>query len=238
MTHHDSDHIRAARSQAISVASAVSLYGLSFGALAVISGFSVWQTVVLSLFMFSGASQFAFVGVMASGGLAAGWAAVASAGLLGARNGLYSLRMSPIVGPGWLKRLAAAQLTVDESTAVGSGQPSLAGNKTGFWWTAILLYTGWNAMTLVGALLGDVLGDVRTWGLDAAAAAAFLGLLWPRLNRGEPIAVGLGAGVLTVLLVPVLPAGVPIVVVAAVTIAVALYRHRVSPERPPREEVS
>jgi len=238
MTHHDIDHIRQARSQAISVASAVSLYGLSFGALSVISGFSVWQTMVLSLFMFSGASQFAFVGVLAGGALAAGWAAVASAGLLGVRNGIYSLRMSPIVGPGRLKRLVAAQLTVDESTAVGSGQPSLFGNKTGFWWTAILLYVGWNAMTLVGALLGDVLGDVRTWGLDAAAAAAFLGLLWPRLNRGEPIAVGLGAGVLTLVLVPVVPAGVPIVIVAAVTILVALYRHRVSPERPPREEVS
>lgn len=238
MTHHDIDHIRQARSQAISVASAVSLYGLSFGALSVISGFSVWQTMVLSLFMFSGASQFAFVGVLAGGALAAGWAAVASAGLLGVRNGIYSLRMSPIVGPGRLKRLVAAQLTVDESTAVGSGQPSLVGNKTGFWWTAILLYVGWNAMTLVGALLGDVLGDVRTWGLDAAAAAAFLGLLWPRLNRGEPIAVGLGAGVLTLVLVPVVPAGVPLVIVAAVTILVALYRHRVSPERPPREEVS
>lgn len=238
MTPHDLEHIRQARSQAISVASAVSLYGLSFGALAVISGFSVWQTMVLSLFMFSGASQFAFVGVIASGGMAAGWAAVASAGLLGVRNGLYSLRMSPIVGPGWLKRLTAAQLTVDESTAVGSGQSSLVGNKTGFWWTAILLYSGWNAMTLVGALLGDVLGDVRTWGLDAAAAAAFLGLLWPRLNRGEPIAVGLGSGVLTVVLVPVLPAGVPLVIAAAVTIVVALYRHRVAPERPPREEVS
>jgi len=238
MTPHDLEHIRQARSQAISVASAVSLYGLSFGALAVISGFSVWQTMVLSLFMFSGASQFAFVGVIASGGMAAGWAAVASAGLLGVRNGLYSLRMSPIVGPGWLKRLTAAQLTVDESTAVGSGQSSLVGNKTGFWWTAILLYSGWNAMTLVGAFLGDVLGDVRTWGLDAAAAAAFLGLLWPRLNRGEPIAVGLGSGVLTVVLVPVLPAGVPLVIAAAVTIVVALYRHRVAPERPPREEVS
>lgn len=238
MPPHDLEHIRQARSQAISVASAVSLYGLSFGALAVISGFSVWQTMVLSLFMFSGASQFAFVGVIASGGMAAGWAAVASAGLLGVRNGLYSLRMSPIVGPGWLKRLTAAQLTVDESTAVGSGQSSLVGNKTGFWWTAILLYSGWNAMTLVGALLGDVLGDVRTWGLDAAAAAAFLGLLWPRLNRGEPIAVGLGSGVLTVVLVPVLPAGVPLVIAAAVTIVVALYRHRVAPERPPREEVS
>ena len=231
------DHIRRARSQGLQVALAVSLYGVSFGALAVISGFTVAQTMVLSLVMFSGASQFALIGVIASGGAAAGFAAVASAGLLGIRNGLYALRMSPIVGPGGLKRLLAAQLTVDESTAVGTAQPSLASNRAGFWATALLLYTGWNLATLLGALLGDVLGDVRSWGLDAAAAAAFLGLVWPRLQAKEPIAVALVAGLLTALLLPALPAGVPILVVAVLTIVLALIRHRQSPSLPPREEV-
>ena len=238
MSSHDPELIRAARAQGVQVALAVSLYGVSFGALAVISGFSVGQTMVLSLLMFSGASQFALIGLIASGGVAAGFAAVASAGLLGIRNGLYALRMSPIVGTGWLKRLVAAQLTVDESTAVGTAQPSLAANKAGFWTTALLLYTGWNLATLAGALLGDVLGDVRTWGLDAAAAAAFLGLVWPRLRGREPIAVAIGAGFVTALLLPALPAGVPILVVAALTILLALIRHRQSPQRPPREEVS
>ena len=230
--------VRRARSQGAQVALAVSLYGVSFGALAVISGFSVAQTMVLSLVMFSGASQFALIGVIATGGAAAGFAAVASAGLLGIRNGLYALRMSPIVGPGALKRLVAAQLTVDESTAVGSVQPSLTSNRAGFWTTAVLLYAGWNLATLLGALLGDVLGDVRTWGLDAAAAAAFLGLVWPRLHAKEPIAVALAAGFLTALLLPVLPAGVPILVVAVLTIVLALVRHRQAPQRPPQEEES
>lgn len=227
--------IRRARSQGVQVALAVSLYGVSFGALAVISGFSVAQTMVLSLVMFSGASQFALIGVIATGGAAAGFAAVASAGLLGIRNGLYALRMSPIVGPGALKRLVAAQLTVDESTAVGSAQSSLESNRAGFWTTAILLYTGWNIATLLGALLGDVLGDVRTWGLDAAAAAAFLGLVWPRLQAKEPIAVALAAGFLTAILLPALPAGVPILVVAVLTIVLALIRHRRAPEGHLRE---
>lgn len=230
--------IRRARSQGVQVALAVSLYGVSFGALAVISGFSVAQTMVLSLVMFSGASQFALIGVIATGGAAAGFAAVASAGLLGIRNGLYALRMSPIVGPGALKRLVAAQLTVDESTAVGSAQSSLESNRAGFWTTAILLYTGWNIATLLGALLGDVLGDVRTWGLDAAAAAAFLGLVWPRLQAKEPIAVALAAGLLTAILLPALPAGVPILVVAVLTIVLALIRHRQAPEGPLREGAS
>jgi len=233
----DAELIRAARSQGLQVALAVSLYGVSFGALAVISGFSVAQTMVLSLLMFSGASQFALIGVIASGGASAGFAAVASAGLLGLRNGLYALRMSPIVGPGVVKRFVAAQLTVDESTAVGTAQPTLAASKAGFWTTALLLYAGWNIATLAGALLGDVLGDVRTWGLDAAAAAAFLGLVWPRLRAGEPIAVALGAGFVTALLLPALPAGVPILVVAALTIVLALIRHRQSPALPSEGEV-
>ena len=237
MSGDDAELIRAARSQGLQVALAVSLYGVSFGALAVISGFSVAQTMVLSLLMFSGASQFALIGVIASGGASAGFAAVASAGLLGLRNGLYALRMSPIVGPGVVKRFVAAQLTVDESTAVGTAQPTLAASKAGFWTTALLLYAGWNIATLAGALLGDVLGDVRTWGLDAAAAAAFLGLVWPRLRAGEPIAVALGAGFVTALLLPALPAGVPILVVAALTIVLALIRHRQSPALPSEGEV-
>lgn len=227
-------HVREARSQGIQVGLAVSLYGISFGALSVVLGFSVGQTMVLSLVMFSGASQFAVIGILASGGAAAGGAAVATAGLLGIRNGLYALRMSSLVGPGFLKRLLAAQLTVDESTAVAMSQTDLRSARAGFWTTALVLYAGWNAATLVGALAGNALGDVSAWGLDAVAAAAFLGLLWPRLVSLEPVVVALGAGVLTLVLVPTIPAGFPILIVALVAIVFALYRHRVAPLAPER----
>ncbi len=230
-------HVRQARSQGIQVGLAVSLYGISFGALSVVLGFSVWQTMVLSLVMFSGASQFAVIGILASGGASAGGAAVATAGLLGIRNGLYALRMSPVVGPGFFKRTLAAQLTVDESTAVAISQTDQKSARVGFWTTALVLYAGWNSATLVGALAGNALGDVSAWGLDAVAAAAFLGLLWPRLVSLEPIVVALAAGVLTLVLVPTIPAGLPILIVALVAIAFALYRHRVAPLTPePREE--
>ena len=165
---------RHARSQGIQVALAVSLYGISFGALAVALGFSVWQTMVLSLLMFSGASQFAFIGIVGTGGIAAAGAAIASAGLLGIRNGLYALRMSPLVGAGFWKRALAGHLTVDESTAVAVAQGDTESSRHGFWATALALYAGWNLATLVGALAGDALGDVRTWGLDAVAAALIL----------------------------------------------------------------
>jgi 4-azaleucine resistance transporter AzlC len=228
--------IRQARSQGIQVALAVSLYGMSFGALAMVSGFSLWQTMVLSLVMFSGASQFAVIGIVATGGVSAGVTAVLSAGLLGVRNGLYALRMSALLEPRGWTRPAAAQLTVDESTAVATAQPSREAARAGFWTTAVALFLGWNLSTLVGALLGDVIGDVRTYGLDAAAAAAFLGLVWPWLRVGEPVVVAIGAAVVSIVLLPVVPAGVPVLIVAVLAIAFGVYRHRVAPEAPPREE--
>jgi predicted branched-subunit amino acid permease len=227
-------HLRLARSQGVQVGLAVSLYGVSFGALSVVLGFSVGQTMVLSLLMFSGASQFAFIGIMASGGLAAAGAAIASAGLLGVRNGLYALRLSPVIGDGFLKRAVAAQLTVDESTAVAVAQTDTQAARHGFWSTAVVLYLGWNAATLLGAIAGNAIGDVRAWGLDAVAAAAFLALLWPRLTSREPIAVATVGAALTVVLVPFVPAGIPIVVVSLVAIATAIYRHRVDPQAPSR----
>lgn len=231
------DH-RLARAHGLQVALAVSLYGVSFGALAVTSGFSIGQTMVLSLVMFSGASQFALIGLIATGGANAGLAAVASAGLLGIRNGLYAVKMSPILAPRGGLRLLAAHLTIDESTAVASAQSTPSAARVGFWTTAVSLFLGWNAMTLVGALLGDILGDVRGYGLDAAAAAAFLGLVWPWLKSGEPVVVAVVAAVLTVAFVPVVPAGVPVLIVAVVAIGFGLYRHAVAPDQATNEDPS
>ena len=213
---------RAAWRASLAVGLAVSAYGVSFGALAVASGLDVWQTCVLSLVMFSGGSQFALIGVLASGGAAAGPAAIAGATLLGLRNGLYAIRVSPIVGPGWAKRLLAGHLTIDESTAVATAQSTLAGQKIGFWATGAIIYIGWNLTTLIGALLGDLLGDVSSWGLDAAAAAAFLGLVWPRLRALQPVVVAIAAAVVCAVLIPVLPPGLPVLVAALVAVVVGL----------------
>ena len=207
---------------AVSVGIAVSAYGFSFGALAVAAGLDVWQACALSLLMFTGGSQFALIGVLASGGVAAGPAAIASAALLGVRNGIYGMRMAPIVQGGWLRRIAAAHWTIDESTAVATAQPTLRGQRIGFWATGAIIYVGWNLTTLLGALLGDLIGDVRAYGLDAAAAAAFLGLLWPRLTALQPIAVAVAAGVVAAVLIPVLSPGLPVLAAASVAVVVGL----------------
>lgn len=209
---------RAAWRQALGVVLATSAYGVSFGALAVTSGLDVWQTCVLSLLMFTGGSQFAFVGVIGGGGVAG--AAIASAGLLGVRNVAYGLRMSSVVGTGFWRRAAASMFTIDESTAVALAQKDAGARRIGFWVTGVGVYLGWNLTTLAGALLGDVLGDVRAYGLDAAAAAAFLALLWPRIRRRQAIAVGAAAAVVAALTTPVLMPGLPVLVAALVALVV------------------
>jgi predicted branched-subunit amino acid permease len=208
----------------LGVAAAVSLYGISFGALAVASGLDFWQTQVLSLFMFSGGSQFAVIGLAATG--APGLSIVTAAGLLGVRNGLYAVRMSSVVGPGFWKRLLAGHWTIDESTAVAIAQTEPRAQRIGFWLTGAAIFVGWNAMTAAGAILGDALGDPRTWGLDAAAAAAFLGLLWPRIQARQPAAVAAVAAVITVLTVPTAPAGLPVLIAAGAGIVMALLAER------------
>jgi len=222
-----SSSVRASVSTSLGVAAAVSLYGISFGALAVASGLDFWQTQVLSLFMFSGGSQFAVIGLAATG--APGLSIITAAGLLGVRNGLYAVRMSAVVGPGFWKRLLAGHWTIDESTAVAIAQAEPRAQQIGFWLTGGAIFVGWNAMTAAGAILGDALGDPRTWGLDAAAAAAFLGLLWPRIQSRQPAAVAAVAAVITVLTVPTAPAGLPVLIAAAAGIVMALLAERRHP---------
>ncbi len=213
---------RVALRSALSVALAVSAYGVSFGALSVAAGLDVWQTQVLSLLMFSGGSQFALIGLIASGGISAAPAAIAASALLGSRNTLYAIRMSPIIGRGFFKRIAAGWITIDESTAVATTQPDLQSQRLGFWVTGLGIFVGWNLTTLAGALLGNLLGDVRQYGLDAAAAAAFLGLVWPRLKQLQPVVVAVAAAVVAVVVTPWVPPGVPIIAAAVVALVVGL----------------
>lgn len=213
------DAVARAWKQGLSVAVATSAYGLSFGALSVASGLDVWQTVVLSALMFSGGSQFAFIGVVAAGG---GVAGVASAAMLGLRNGLYGMSMRRVLQPRLAMVPLAAHVTIDESTAVALAQSDPRAQRVGFWVTGIGIYLGWNLSTLAGAVLGDQLGDPKQWGLDAAAAAAFVGLLWPRLRARQSIAVAAASAVLAAALLPVLPAGMPVIVAASVGIIVGM----------------
>ncbi len=231
------DPLRAARRQAVSVSVATGLYGVSFGALSVASGLDVAQTMALSLLLFSGGSQFALIGVVGAGGAVG--AAVASAALLGARNALYGAQLAPLLALPTSRLLPAAQLTIDESTAVATAQPTRAAARVGFWWTGAGIWVLWNLFTLVGALAGDRLGDPRRYGLDAAAAAAFLALVWPRLGgpQGRTARlVAAGAVLVALATTPVLPAGVPVLLAAGVAVLVGVLAPALPPTGPVNDD--
>jgi predicted branched-subunit amino acid permease len=203
----------------LSVAITVGTYGVAFGAASVAAGFSVLQSCLFSLLTFTGASQFAAVGVVASGGVAA--SAVATAALLGTRNALYGIQMAPLLQvKGW-RRVVSAQITIDESTGVALSQApkGLKAMREGFWITGTGVFIFWNIFTLLGALGAKALGNPASWGLDAAVPAAFLGLLWPRLQTNYQRVVAVASMVFAILVTPLLPAGLPIIATTVVAVA-------------------
>lgn len=193
----------------LSVAFAVGLYGAAFGAAGVTAGFSILQTCLLSLLLFSGASQFAVVGIMGAGGSAI--SAIATATLLGFRNALYGLQLAPILKVTGLKRILSAQITIDESTAVSTMQENNDDKVRGFYLTGIGVYVFWNLFTYLGALGASAIGDPAVWGLDAAVPAAFCGLVWPRLKDKKQFLISALAIFLALCLTPLSAAGVPII---------------------------
>jgi predicted branched-subunit amino acid permease len=198
---------------AIGIGVAVGVYGISFGVLAVAAGLSPLQACVMSLVVFTGASQFAFVGVVAAGG--GGLAALGPAVTLALRNAAYGVSLAPILAGRLRRRALAAQLVIDETTAMARSQEDVAAARRAFVLTGVCVWVCWGAGTAAGALLGGVLGDPRALGLDAMFPAAFLALLGPQLRRpGGPAAAVAGAAV-ALLLVPFAPTGVPVVAALA-----------------------
>jgi len=194
-------------------------FGLTFGAVATASGLSAIQAVAMSTVMFTGASQFALVGIVAVGG--APLAAISAALLLGLRNAFYGVPVARLVRPHGLRRLWTAHFVIDETTAMAVAQPTPRAARYAFWATGITLYALWTLGTVAGALIGRGINS-SAFGLDAAAPAIFLALLWPQRSGDRGPAVALGAGIVTLSLVTVVPAGIPIIAAAAVAILAGL----------------
>ncbi len=198
---------------AVGIGVAVGVYGISFGVLAVASGLSPAQACVMSMLVFTGASQFAFVGVIAGGGGAL--AAMGPAVMLAVRNAAYGLSLTSILPERLRDRAFAAHLVIDETTAMARAQAEPAAARRAFLATGVSVWVFWNLGTLAGALLGGGIGDPKSLGLDAMFPAAFLALLAPQLRRpGAPVAAVAGVAV-ALALVPFAPAGVPIVAALA-----------------------
>jgi len=205
---------------AVGIGIASGAYALSFGAISITAGLSMAQTCALSILMFTGASQFAFVGVVGAGGSA--WAGAATAMLLGSRNALYGLRLSSLLNVSGLRRLAASHFVIDETTAMAIARDTPPESRFAFWATGFILFSFWNLGTLIGALATQVIPDPKALGLDAAPPAAFLALVAPRLRGREPVAIAIGAATVVLAVLPFVPPGVPLLIVALLVVAFGL----------------
>ena len=215
----------------LAVGLATGAYGVGFGAVSVASGLSVAQTCVLSLVMFTGASQFALAGVVAAGGAPLSGAATAL--LLGTRNTLYGLRMGPLLQwRGW-RRAAAAHVLIDESTAMSVSRGTTEATRLGFLTTGVSVFVLWNIATAIGAVAGEAVGDPRTYGLDAAVGAAFLALLWPRLKDRRNVVVAALAAAVALSMVPLTAPGVPVLAAGGVALLVGVLARRQDPTEIP-----
>lgn len=208
---------REIRRQALSISLAVSPFAVAFGVVAADAGLSVWQAVGFSTLVFSGSAQFAAVSVLADGGTAV--AAVTSGLLLNLRSLAFGVAMaSALKGPRWWRALTA-QLMIDESTAVGSVQPTDALRRYGYLAGGIGVFLLWNLFTLLGvSVLSSSEELIEDLGIDATIPAAFLALLWPRLADREQRLIALVGAAIALALVPISPAGVPIIAAAGAVV--------------------
>jgi len=205
---------------ALGIGVATGAYALSFGAISTAAGLTLLQTSALSLFMFTGASQFAMVSLIGGGG--SPFAGAATAMLLGTRNAFYGLPLSKVVGGRGRRTALAAQFVIDETTAMAVAAGSEDAGRLAFWATAVSVFTLWNVGTIIGALGTQALPDPKTLGLDAAAPAAFLALVAPRMKGRTTWLVAGAAALVAMASVPLVPAGIPVLLAAATTVVAGL----------------
>jgi len=212
------------RRDSVVLGAAVGLVGVTFGVLATTADLSMVKAMAMSLLVFTGASQFAAVGVISSGGSPV--SAVGGALLLAARNSLYGMRLSERLAPfGW-KRVPGAHFVIDETTAMSVAQPDETSAVEAFWWTGAALFFFWNLGTAAGVLIGDAIGDPNVWGLDAAFPASFVALLGPHVSTAPGRVAGIAGAAIAIGAVPFTPAGAPILLAAlAIVPTLLLFRN-------------
>ena len=188
------------------------IFGMSFGVVAVSADLSVAQATVMSLLVFTGASQMSAVSVIASGGTAA--SALGGAALLAGRNAVYGLALAPVLRTSPLPtRLLGAQWVIDETTALVSAEDKEETRRAAFWISAPILYASWCGGTFIGAVIGSNINP-NDFGLDAAFPVMFIAMLAPHLRTQAGKRAALFGAVAAVVLAPVMPIGLPILISA------------------------
>ncbi|MGB1650035.1 MAG: AzlC family ABC transporter permease [Acidimicrobiales bacterium] len=208
---------RSIRAQAISIGLAISPFGLAFGALCAESGIGVWEALGFSSLVFGGSSQFAAVSVLADDGTVI--AAVTAGLLLNLRSLAFGVSMAPSLKGSLLWRAGVSQLMIDESTAIGSSQSTHELRRYGYLWGGLSVFVLWNATTLIGvSVLSEAESLITDLGIDATIPAAFLGLIWNKLENAKHRVVALIGAITALILIPITPAGIPVIAAASAII--------------------
>ena len=208
---------RSIRAQAISIGLAISPFGLAFGALCAESGVGVWEALGFSSLVFGGSSQFAAESVLADDGTVI--AAVTAGLLLNLRSLAFGVSMAPSLKGSLLWRAGVSQLMIDESTAIGSSQSTHELRRYGYLWGGLSVFVLWNATTLIGvSVLSEAESLIRDLGIDATIPAAFLGLIWNKLENAKHRTVALIGAITALILIPITPAGIPVIAAASAII--------------------
>ena len=208
---------RSIRAQALSIGLAISPFGLAFGALCAESGIGVWEALGFSSLVFGGSSQFAAVSVLADDGTVI--AAVTAGLLLNLRSLAFGVSMAPSLKGSLLWRAGVSQLMIDESTAIGSSQSTHELRRYGYLWGGLSVFVLWNATTLIGvSVLSEAESLITDLGIDATIPAAFLGLIWNKLENAKHRVVALIGAITALILIPITPAGIPVIAAASAII--------------------
>tara|TARA_Y100000741_G_scaffold241413_1_gene184930 strand:- start:384 stop:1076 length:693 start_codon:yes stop_codon:yes gene_type:complete len=208
---------RSIRAQAISIGLAIAPFGLAFGALCAESGIGVWEALGFSSIVFGGSSQFAAVSVLADDGTVI--AAITAGLLLNLRSLAFGVSMAPSLKGSFLWRAGVSQLMIDESTAIGSSQATHELRRYGYLWGGLSVFVLWNATTLIGvSVLSEAESLITDLGIDATIPAAFLGLIWSKLENAKHRAVALIGAITALILIPFTPAGIPVIAAASAII--------------------
>ena len=208
---------RSIRAQAISIGLAISPFGLAFGALCAESGIGVWVALGFSSIIFGGSSQFAAVSVLADDGTVI--AAITAGLLLNLRSLAFGVSMAPSLKGSFLWRAGVSQLMIDESTAIGSSQATHELRRYWYLWGGLSVFVLWNATTLIGvSVLSEAESLITDLGIDATIPAAFLGLIWNKLENTKHRAVAVIGAITALILIPFTPAGIPVIAAATAII--------------------
>jgi predicted branched-subunit amino acid permease len=196
------------------------LLSMSFGVVAQDAGLSKLETIVFSAVAFAGSAQFSAVAILAQGGGAG--AAIAAAALMNSRFLPMGVALAPSLRGGVLKRALQGQTIADASWALAS-RPDGSFDRMLLFGASAAQYVTWVSGTTIGALWGEGLGDPHDLGLDALFPAFFVALLLAEARSGRARGVAALGALIALALVPVAPAGVP-VLVASLAALVGLTR--------------